>query len=65
MAHNWRVILAAIFKSNEFGPSDKAWSGSGCASKNTPAIPSAVAALASTGANRRLPPVAEPNAPGF
>ncbi len=36
-----------------FGPSDGAWSGSGCVSMNTAATPTATAARASTGTYSR------------
>ncbi len=48
-----------------FGPSLSARSGSGWVSMNTPAIPLATAARASTGTNSRYPPDRVPCPPGI
>ena len=47
-----------------FGPSDGALSGSSCVSINTPATPTATAALDRTGTNFLSPPLDPPNPPG-
>jgi putative membrane protein len=60
-----RAISAGISRSGiMFGPSEGAWSGSGCVSMNTAAHPTASAARASTGANSRWPPEDVPCPPG-
>ena len=46
------------------GPSDSAFAGSGWVSMKTPAMPTAIAARASTGTNSRWPPLLVPWPPG-
>src|ERR1700722_9339136 len=51
-------------RGHAFGPSDKAFAGSGWVSMNSPAIPAATAARAKTGTNSRCPPDTSPLPPG-
>jgi hypothetical protein len=47
-----------------FGPSEGALSGSWCVSINTPATPTATAALAKYSTNSLCPPLCSPRPPG-
>ena len=56
--------VSKSFRCRLLGPSDAALSGSLCTSMNTPATPTAVAALAMTGMCSLLPPDDVPCPPG-